>query len=100
PTSALSTLSLHDALPISVVRPVLDFDRMIARLIGPSGAFQGRDLRVSDEPEELPPGDKPEDYSFFSQILAREPVLVREARAELEDPKSTRLNSSHDQISY
>ncbi|PYO58605.1 MAG: hypothetical protein DMD83_03170 [Candidatus Rokuibacteriota bacterium] len=81
--TSLNVREIFDQLG-AVVRPVLDFDRMIARLIGPSGAFQGRDLRVSDEPEELPPGDKPEDYSFFSQILAREPVLVREARAELD----------------
>jgi hypothetical protein len=29
----------------AAVRPVLDFDIMIARLIGPSGAFEGDDLR-------------------------------------------------------
>jgi transcriptional regulator with GAF, ATPase, and Fis domain len=68
----------------AAVRPVLDFDLMIARLIGPSGTFEGDDLRVSDRPEVLPPGDGPEAYSFGPRILAREPVLVREARVELD----------------
>jgi len=36
----------------AAVRPVVDFDLMIARLIGPSGAFEGNALRVSDKPEE------------------------------------------------
>ena len=67
------------------VRPVLDFDVMIARLIGSSGAFERRDFRVSDQPDEHL-ADRPEDYSFGSRILAREPVLLRDARAEL-DPE-------------
>ncbi|HWO90822.1 MAG TPA: sigma 54-interacting transcriptional regulator, partial [Methylomirabilota bacterium] len=67
------------------VRPMLDFDVMIARLIGSSGAFERRDFRVSDQPDEHL-ADRPEDYSFGSRILAREPVLLRDARAEL-DPE-------------
>src|SRR3989475_3988712 len=67
------------------VRPMLDFDVMVARLIGSSGAFERRDFRVSDQPDEHL-ADRPEDYSFGSRILAREPVLLRDARAEL-DPK-------------
>src|SRR5713101_7111518 len=67
------------------VRPMLDFDVMVARLIGPSGAFERRDFRVSDQPGEHL-ADRPEDYSFGSRILAREPVLLRDARAEL-DPE-------------
>jgi Nif-specific regulatory protein len=68
----------------AVIRPVLDFDLMIARLIGPSGRFQGGDLHVSDEPGDLAPGYRPEDYSFGSRLLAQEPVLIRDARAELD----------------
>jgi len=68
----------------AAVRPVLDFDLMIARLIGPSGAFERGNLWVSDQSEEPPPADRPEDYSFFSRIFAREAVLLREARAELD----------------
>src|SRR5258705_8228662 len=67
------------------VRPMLDFDVMVARLIGSSGVFERRDFRVSDQPEEHL-ADRPEDYSFGSRILAREPVLLRDARAEL-DPE-------------
>ncbi|HYS93179.1 MAG TPA: GAF domain-containing protein, partial [Candidatus Acidoferrales bacterium] len=67
------------------VRPMLDFDVMVARLIGSSGAFERRGFRVSDQPEEHL-ADRPEDYSFGSRILAREPVLLRDARAEL-DPE-------------
>src|SRR5438876_3182512 len=67
------------------VRPMLDFDVMVARLIGSSGAFERRDFRVSDQPDEHL-ADRPEDYSFGSRILAREPVLLRDARAEL-DPE-------------
>ena len=42
------------------VRPVLHFDLMIARLIGPSGAFEGNALRVSDIPEQPRCGDRPQ----------------------------------------
>jgi transcriptional regulator with GAF, ATPase, and Fis domain len=66
------------------VRPMLDFDVMIARLIGSSGAFERRDFRVIDQPGEHPLADRPEDYSFCSRILAQESVLLRDARAELD----------------
>jgi transcriptional regulator with GAF, ATPase, and Fis domain len=68
----------------AAVRPVLDFDVMIARLIGPSGAFEGSALRVSDTPQEPSCGDRPEDYSFGSRIAAGEAIIIREARAELD----------------
>ena len=70
----------------AAVRPVLDFDLMIARLIGPTGAFEGSALRVSDKPAEPRCGDRPEDYSFGSRIAAREGVTIREAHVEL-DPR-------------
>ena len=81
--TSLNLREIFDQLG-AVVRPVLDFDVMIARLIGQSGTFQEGDLRVSDEPEELPYGEKPEDYSFYSRLLAREPVMIRDARVELD----------------
>jgi transcriptional regulator with GAF, ATPase, and Fis domain len=68
----------------AAVRSVLDFDLMIARLIGPSGAFEGNTLRVSDKPEGPRCGDRPEDYSFSSRIAARECVIIREAHVELD----------------
>src|SRR5262249_49022062 len=70
----------------AAVRPVLDFDLMTARLIGPSGAFEGNALRVSDKPEAPQCGDRPEDYSFGSRIAAREAVSIHETRVEL-DPR-------------
>ena len=81
--ASLNVHKIFDQLG-AVVRPVLDFDVMIARLIGPSGTFEGGDLLVSDEPEKLPPGYTPDDYSFGSRLRAREPVLIRDARAELD----------------
>jgi len=81
--TSLNVHKIFDQLG-AVVRPVLDFDLMIARLIGPSGTFQGGDLHVSDEPQDLPGGYRPEDYSFGSRLLAQEVVLVRDARAELD----------------
>jgi Nif-specific regulatory protein len=68
----------------AAVRPVLDFDLMIARLIGPSGAFEGRDLRMRDASGEPPCSGRPEDYSFGSRIAARQLVITRDARAELD----------------
>jgi transcriptional regulator with GAF, ATPase, and Fis domain len=68
----------------AAVRSVLDFDLMIARLIGPGGAFEGPVLRVSDRPEEPQCGDRPEDYSFGSRVLGGELVIILEARAELD----------------
>src|SRR5258705_13072349 len=66
------------------VQPMLDFDVMIARLIGSSGAFERGDFRVTDQPGDNPLAHRPEDYSFGSRILAREPVLLRDAPAELD----------------
>jgi transcriptional regulator with GAF, ATPase, and Fis domain len=81
--TSLNVHKIFDQLG-AVVRPVLDFDLMIARLIGPSGTFQGGDyLHVSDEPEDVAPGYRPEDFSFCSRLLAQEPVLIRDARSEL-----------------
>ncbi len=81
--TSLNVHKIFDQLG-AVVRPVLDFDLMIVRLIGPTGTFQGGDLHVSDEPADLRPGYRPEDYSFGSRLLAQEPVLVRDADAELD----------------
>src|SRR5258707_911007 len=82
--TSLNVSEIFDQLG-EAVRPMLDFDVMIARLIGSSGVFERRDFRVSDQPDEHL-ADLPEDYSFGSRILAREPVLLREARTEL-DPE-------------
>src|SRR2546430_11219656 len=66
-TTEIYTLSLHDALPISV------------RVLPDEQAILGSAVIVDEE-----------------RVLAREPVV----RHDAEDRKSTRLNSSHSQISY
>jgi hypothetical protein len=68
----------------AAVRTVLDFDMMIARLLGPSGALEGPVLWVSDRPEEPPCGDRPDDYSFGARILAGELAIIFETRTELD----------------
>src|SRR2546421_11870490 len=80
-TPEIYTLSLHDALPISI-------DRMATTETGPPATNQqGLDIRPTPREEmNLYPLDTfPYDY------------VGREIRI---DRKSTRLNSSHDQISY
>src|SRR5207302_10724157 len=100
PTSAISPLSLHDALPIwlslfpgGLVRPMLgDRDRAHP---GRTSAAQGECLRlliefVSLDLESLGRYQRP--GRFLALLLRR--------RSVREDRKSTRLNSSHVKISY
>src|SRR5688572_31462862 len=69
-TAEIYTLSLHDALPISVHR------------LGARAA-----LRVPPGPDDRDPGDG------LQGRIGRQPRVPQ-------DRKSTRLNSSHSQISY
>src|SRR3712207_7734131 len=71
-TTEIYTLSLHDALPISVVRPVVVLDRR------EDHAQWGSSTGVVEERALAPVG----------------------LDAECRDRKSTRLNSSHANISY
>src|SRR2546430_17413318 len=72
-TTEIYTLSLHDALPILVLtRQAVKRQRLVDVLFDPAG-----ELRILRRPLGEPSG----------QIAAR-------------DRKSTRLNSSHSQISY
>src|SRR5206468_12212155 len=90
------TLSLHDALPISYL---------------PHPPFLQHDLvqRILDDP--LRPSsfqlrDQVADRALFNNRVHRDPLLVAQTRVRgplqrgKQDRKSTRLNSSHDQISY
>src|SRR5206468_11758590 len=89
-STALSTLSLHDALPISrhVVAPVVSEER---------GAIHSLDALL--EAEGVPPvrvvAEGPGQQRVEGGI-----VRLVGAVPDLPDRKSTRLNSSHDQISY
>src|SRR3712207_7802158 len=78
-TTEIYTLSLHDALPISAVR---------AR-------------RAPDDPEPAPGGPRPRRGDARPRQLAARPELPRQRdRLQPADRKSTRLNSSHANISY
>src|SRR5690606_41886824 len=84
PPSALYTLSLHDALPISGSRPFRS--RHLASL--------AREHRsVSPPLEDVPPPLQ----SLIRRGMAKRPA---DRPASTEDRKSTRLNSSHVKISY
>src|SRR5206468_11388677 len=72
-TTDIYTLSLHDALPIYVIRNAA---------IGTIGISQGA-----------------KEEAFLSKFLQSEDPQTRYTAAST-DRKSTRLNSSHDQISY
>src|SRR5438270_6085317 len=74
-TTEIYTLSLHDALPISV--PDENMEAFVAQVVGYTA-----------------PDDAETDYS---NILFRATGHVKEC---WRDRKSTRLNSSHSQISY
>src|SRR5207247_11161784 len=92
PTSTLSTLSLHDALPISSLRSVLEMAGPLASAVevvcvgADAGTSADAGARIAYE-RSLPIDD-----------AMREDVLV--AYAMNGDRKSTRLNSSHEWISY
>src|SRR5206468_6744658 len=80
PPSAIYPLSLHDALPISPRMPVSQSWTSATRGVDRAAAARGAarsSKGASAAPSEPPPG-----------FVARA------------DRKSTRLNSSHDQISY
>src|SRR5206468_11835454 len=91
----VSPLSLHDALPIfcvsrGLVDPVVDADHAlepVAGVIESIAARRGQHRIAGD-------GEQRADLT-----VSRCGDLLGEARGR-QDRKSTRLNSSHDQISY
>src|SRR5206468_5090600 len=95
PTPEIYTLSLHDALPISVHGPGCAADRA-GRNHHQCSHDEHRDppaFRVAalfHDEEDEPRGD----------TEPTERVEPKCVTAPPEDRKSTRLNSSHDQISY
>src|SRR5206468_7872241 len=93
-TTQISTLSLHDALPISganawsvaasTAGPLLTSGRLTARY---------RQTKAAREEAAL-------NYQQTALNAFREVSDALVSRTRFEDRKSTRLNSSHDQISY
>src|SRR5699024_12365423 len=88
PTPNMSTLSLHDALPISPIKQALrhnfsDFKQTTATLRGPEGCQW----------------DEKQTHMSLRQYLLEESYELIEA-INNKDRKSTRLNSSHVSISY
>src|SRR5206468_12135062 len=83
PPTQISTLSLHDALPIS---------RLRARDV-PARAHDAEHRARLDFQHG---GERPAEQRFGARAEHLEPGRVDGAQ----DRKSTRLNSSHDQISY
>src|SRR5206468_12817569 len=97
-TTHFSSLSLHDALPISI------FFHQQIELLGVLRRF-AENLKSSDELYITRPGF----YADALRFLLRDRLQVLSSRIESNrsalryvrsDRKSTRLNSSHDQISY
>src|SRR5204863_6537702 len=91
PTTAIYTLSLHDALPIYLES---DNQVRIVHVTGEGDDFSvGTDLeamhRLANEPSDVQRQD--------AEALGR---VYLAARALMKDRKSTRLNSSHVEISY
>src|SRR5207249_10906437 len=82
PTTDLSTLSLHDALPISARRPTGHEDLDVV------GRPEFRDRRVVAR-----------GVGEFPEHVLGEPLAPEHVLRKL-DRKSTRLNSSHVSISY
>src|SRR5206468_6189185 len=90
-------LSLHDALPISLIDATplelpksliqMEAQQLVERA---SADLQARGLK---------PGQVPLDPAVF-EATAKRRVALGLIIGELADRKSTRLNSSHDQISY
>src|SRR2546430_12460042 len=84
-TTEIYTLSLHDALPIlknPLLLPGSSQEDLVLALAALSDTVQSSG-------GEMPASWKPEDYDAFFALLQN-----------YRDRKSTRLNSSHSQISY
>src|SRR5207247_11450601 len=93
-TTLTSSLSLHDALPIS-----LDHENFRHRLISSGVAFLDHEIWI----DRIPPVALNGKIALAHEISIPPKhfwVAVYEQRDVLLDRKSTRLNSSHEWISY
>src|SRR5699024_11770244 len=90
-TTKINTLSLHDALPILdkyLIKALDDFEKN-------KGKYAKRDKSKLKQKEKLP--DWAKDDTAQKNILTEKGI---QRSKEIEDRKSTRLNSSHVSISY
>src|SRR5690606_42013506 len=87
-TTELSTLSLHDALPISI--------KAAGILVVRQRPHDGRVVTIAGE---LAPGRQEEARAETDALIFGEQIELVDL-ALLGDRKSTRLNSSHVKISY
>src|SRR3712207_7221645 len=83
-TTEIYTLSLHDALPISVVS---GRGRLSVTVM--AGVPEGHRDVCGDQ-----------SVSIMAQLLSRDAVETKCTQPQTADRKSTRLNSSHANISY
>src|SRR5206468_12877837 len=90
-TTEIYTLSLHDALPIS------DLTERLARVIKDLGSQIRIALGWKSRAHRVFEGDRIDRRVHRRTDVTDEVNLLEEPS---EDRKSTRLNSSHDQISY
>src|SRR5206468_11466198 len=97
PTTALSTLSLHDALPICYpIGTVVTLTAAPAADSTFEGSWSGGGCTGT--------GPCTMTLTAATTVTAHfdalDPLTLTSLTADLRDRKSTRLNSSHDQISY
>src|SRR5206468_12823861 len=98
PTTHIYTLSLHDALPISISYFPNDSRVLYTRDQGGNENNHIYLLDADGKERDLTPGDKLKaQFLGWSQDGRAFYFMTNERDA---DRKSTRLNSSHDQISY
>src|SRR5204863_8641865 len=98
PPTPLHTLSLHDALPISAAPPNLPAqDPSMGSSAGAAPVTQAAANSAAPAPNTgqvaVPTGTR-------LPLLLRNGINTRTAKAGDSDRKSTRLNSSHVEISY
>src|SRR5207244_13022493 len=99
PPSAIPTRSLHDALPICEDGTVQDF---VEKPLKPQGnlAFAGLMLATPQLLDVIPAKENPDIGFDVLPNLAGRMLAYKISDYLIEDRKSTRLNSSHQIISY
>src|SRR5207253_10515963 len=100
PPTLISTLSLHDALPISDLRPLRRVPRRTTEFRGGPGEIlhPARFFACANHAESGQVSGRISAWIFLRQYVGA--VAQKERRADQPDRKSTRLNSSHVAISY